>query len=189
MTPFMPQIGQEAFQFMKDLQGFFAEISGVPESLSEPGSVPGGVRSTGQFGMVADIGAGRIRRMALTVEDPIAQIATKGFRLLQRHETSPYTLKDGQTFLLAQLPHSATIRVNAHSSAPIFRQKTEQQAAFLLKAHAIGGVEAVEMLDPPNREELKESARKIAENQAQMAQEKLKIEHEKATRGRAPSRK
>jgi len=151
--------------------------------------MPGGVRSTGQFSQVASIGAGRIRRMALVVEDCIGQIATKGFKMLQRHETAPYTLRDGKTFLLSQLPSGITIRVNAHSAAPIFAEQTTNKALLLQKMGALGPEDAVELIDPPNRDELKQKARVISENKAQITQKKLEIEEEKATKGRAPARK
>ena len=179
-------MGEEPFKMLQLIQSYFADQSGVPESLQEPGTVPGGVRSSGQFGQISDIAAGRIRKMALMVEDPIGQIATKAFHILQRHETQAYTLRDGRSFLLSQLPSGLSLRVDAHSAAPIFRMQTENKAVLMKKVGAIGAEDFVELIDPPNRDELKEKARKLDEGKAQFAQEKLQIEQEKAkARGRS----
>jgi hypothetical protein len=174
------KMGEEPFKFLQLENAMFADVSGIPESIQDPGNIPGGVRSTGQFGQVSDIAAGRIRKMALVIEDPIGSIATKAFHLLQRHETQPFALRDGRTFLLSQLPAGLSLRVDAHSAAPIFRVQTENKAVLLKKTGAIGSEDFVELLDPPNRDELKDKARRIDENKAEFAQKKLAIEQEKA---------
>jgi len=178
------ELGQEAFEMYKIILSLLADASGIPESLSEPGNIPGGVRSEGHFGMVAGIGAGRIRRMALIVEDPLGDIATKGFHILQRHDTQLYPRPDGTPFLLSQLPPELSFRVSAHSASPIYAEQTQAKGLMLHKSGAVDGEDLVEMVDPPNREELKLKAREIAKRKAETQAELLQIQHEKAQKGK-----
>jgi hypothetical protein len=180
MEPRRIPMGEEPFKMLTLINSYFANQSGVPESLSEPGTVPGGVRSTGQFSQVSDIAAGRIRKMALIVEDPVGHIATKAFKILQRNESQHYTLRDGRSFLLSQLPSALSLRVDAHSGAPIFRMQTENKAVLMKKVGAIGSEDFVELIDPPNRDELKDKARRLDQSRAEFAQERLQIEQQKA---------
>ena len=84
-----------------------------------------------------------------------------------------------------------TLSVNAHSSAPIFREQTEAKAMLLQRAGAIGSDDLIELVDPPNREELKIKARELSKNKAQAAQEMMDIQRtkaEKGAKGPAPSK-
>jgi hypothetical protein len=183
MEPLIPELGQEAFQILKQIDDMFNDEAGMPASLHGEES-PGGVRATGQLGMLAGIGAARVRRMALVVEEPLGHIATKGFHIVQRHDPRVYATPDGKmSFLLSQLPQGLTLRVNAHSHAPVFQEQTTQKATLMLKAKAIGLEDFVDMIDPPNREELKARARVLGEQQAKMAQEMLAIQAARAERG------
>ena len=47
-------------------------------------------------------------------------------------------LSDGREFLLSQLPNGLSLRVDAHSAAPIFRMQTENKAVLMKKVGAIG---------------------------------------------------
>lgn len=179
-------IGQETFEVMKLIREFFADSSGIPESLSEPGQVGGGVRAMGHFQMMAGIGAGRIRRMALVVEDPISQIATKGFRVMQRNDPHRYTTPKGKSFLLSDLPAGLTIRVDAHSASPIFSEQTQAKAMVLQRIGAIGFEDTVDLVDPPHREQLKAKAKEREAARAEMAKIQLEIQAEKARGKRTP---
>lgn len=173
-------VGAETFQWMKTLQGFFGDESGIPESLVEPGSTPGGVRSTGQFSQVAGIAAGRIRKMALKLCDPLGQIATKGFHVLQRHDTTAYPLGDGRAFLLSQIPSGFRLNARVHSFSPIFSEQTMAKADRAMKAGAITGERYISYLDLPDREEAKLEARDLAKRRAEQQEKMMAIQAEKA---------
>ena len=99
---------------------------------------------------------------------------------MQRHDTQAYPMPGGGQFLLSQLPEGLTLRVDAHSAAPIFQEQTQAKAALLMKAGAIGAEDFIELLAPPNMDELKVKGKARDESKAEFAQEKLKIEQEKA---------
>lgn len=150
--------------------------------------MPGGVRATGHFSMAAGIGAGRVRKMALIIEETLSQGATKAFHLLQRNNTDRFERPDGQPFLLSQIPSRVRLTVNAHSAAPIFHEQEQAKGALLHRAGAIDGEDLVEIVDPVNREELKEKAKKLMQQKAEHAREILDIQHERAERGKAPAK-
>jgi hypothetical protein len=176
-------LGPEVFEFEKLLERKFGEVSGIPQSLTEPGTTPGGVRSEGHFGMAASIGAGRILRMARITEDPLGQIASKGFHITQRHDTQMYERADGPSFLLSQIPPGLTFHVNSHSASPIFMEQTKQDGMMLHKAGEIRGEDLIEMVNPPNKDELKEHARELDKAKAERAEKMMEIQELKATKG------
>lgn len=184
MDALIPTLTPQAMDMLTRIGSMFEDISGVPGSITEPGQTPGGVRSTGHFSMAAGIGAGRLLKMALVIEETMGSVATKAFHLMQRHSTDAYSRPDGPKFLLSQLPHAIRFLVNAHSAAPIFSEQVQAKAAALQRAGAISGEDYVELLDPPNREELKVSARKLAESKSEMTQEAMRIQEEKALKAK-----
>jgi hypothetical protein len=190
LTPVDIWFGQEAFAFEQMLEKQFDEISGIPGSLADPANQPGGVRSAEHFAGASSVASGRILLMARLMEDPLGQIATKGFHLLQRHDTTAYDRPDGPAFLLSQLPAGLSLTVDSHSSSPIFREQTEQKGFALKKAGVIGGPDLIEMVNPANKDELKERAKGIEEAQAEKADKMLAIQEAKATKsgrvGRPP---
>ena len=178
------QLGAEIFQFEQLLERKFADASGLPKSMSEPGQLPGGVRSEGHFSLAASIGSGRILRMARLIEDPLGQIATKGYHILQRQDDQKYEREDGPPFLLSQIPPGAlAFGVNSHSASPIFAEQTKQDGYLLHRAKVIRGEDLIEMVNPPNKDELKAHAREIEKSQAERSEELLEIQRTKALKG------
>lgn len=182
MEALTPQLTAETVKMTDMIQGFFSDVSGIPGSVSEPGQMGGGIRSTGHFSMAAGIGAGRLRQMALVVEQTLGVLATKAFHLLQRQNTELHKRPDGPPFLLSQIPSNIRLKVDAHSAAPIFAEQTQQKATLLQRAGALSGEDYVELMDMPNSDELKANARKLAESKAELVHEKMAIEKEKAER-------
>lgn len=176
------EVGQEAFGMLGTIDRAFDDQSGIPPVAQ--GEQPGGVRANNQLVSLAGIGAGRIRHMALQLEATLSRIATLGFRIVQRSDAQTYTATDGTRFLLAQLPPGTSLKVSSHSASPIFAEQTQAKAVELLKAGAIGPDWFTELLDPPHREEIKDEARKLSAQKAQMQERFLELELEKIRRKR-----
>jgi hypothetical protein len=66
--------------------------------------------------------------------------------------------------------------------------QTENKAVLMKKVGAIGGEDFVELIDPPNRDELKDKARRLDESRAKFAEQRLEIEAEKAAAKNKPRR-
>lgn len=186
MDRLVPEVGEPVFATLAHILRAFDDISGIPELVAE--GVAPGIRAGGQFLAQASVGAGRIRRMALAVEEPIGQVATLAFRLLQRHDSTAYRTAQGQEFLLSQLPDGIQLRVRAHSSSPIFAEQGLLRAMLLQRAGALRLPDFVELVDPPNRDELVERARQLEAERAAAAREWMDIARLRAERGLGPQR-
>jgi hypothetical protein len=167
------EVGQEAFAMLTQIDQMFDDQSGIPPTLQ--GQQAPGVRSNDQLISMAGIGAGRIRHMALQLESVLSDLATLGFRILQHGDDQTYESPQGQRFILAQLPAGLTFQVSAHSSSPIFSEQVQMKALELFKAGAIDGEWLIELLDPPYREEMKETSRKLADSRAQTQQALMQL--------------
>jgi len=178
-----PEVGDEAFGMIQQIDNMYADQSGIPPVLE--GNQPPGTRANSQLMSLAGVGAGRIRNMALNLETALSRVATHAFRLLQRNDDTTYRSSDGQmSFLLAQLPAAISLSVSSHSASPVFEEQTQAKALALLKAGALNGEWLVELLDPPHRDELKAVARELAAAQAQQQEKFLEVELEKVRRRR-----
>lgn len=180
------EVGEETFRWFSMIEGMFGKESGIPEELVSPGTIPGGVRNTGQFSQVAGIASGRIRKMALKIEDPLGQMATKGFHIIQRHDTTAYPVEGRgpiKEFLLHQLPSGMRLRPSAHSQSPIFAEQNQAKADRLIARGAIDGESYVDMIvDTPFREELKHKARQLAKARAEQQEKMLAIKDKQASK-------
>jgi hypothetical protein len=174
MTPLMPQISGEALGFAAQIDKAFADASGLPPTTE--GEAPPSGRGLPQFMALAGIGASRVRKMAVKLEDALSRIATLGFQVMQRVDTTDYPLKDGGTFLLSQLPTGTSLSVIAHSGAPIFQEQTQQVAMALHKVGAIDGPWLVELLSPPFRSEIKQRAEELAAAKAEQSRELIQLQ-------------
>jgi hypothetical protein len=159
------EVGQEAFAMLGQIDQMFDDQSGIPPTLQ--GQQMPGVRSNDQLISLAGIGAGRIRHMALQLESVLSDMATLGFRILQHSDDQTYESTRGERFILAQLPAGLSLQVSAHSASPIFSEQTQMKALELFKAGAIDGEWLIELMDPPHREEMKETSRRLAEGRAE----------------------
>lgn len=179
MQPLVPTLTDQTMRTGSLIDSMFADESGIPESISEPAQMPGGIRATGHFSMAAGIGAGRLQKMALVIEKSLASLATMAFHILQRNNTDVMETDEGQKFLFGQIPSSISLSVNAHSAAPIFAEQTQAKATRLLQAGAISLEDYIELEDPPNREELREKSKIIQKNKAEMAEKMMQLQEEK----------
>src|SRR5262249_12324824 len=167
MDVLKPDMPEQAFQTIHEIDRMFDESSGIPEILQ--GANVQGVRAGSQASTLAGIGAGRIRKRALVVEDALEILATRKFHLMQRTDPTPYDSPKGR-FLLSQLPPDVQIKVSAHTSSPVYQDQVERTAQILLKAGAITLPTLVELLDPPGAEALKVDAERLQQAQAEFKQ-------------------
>ena len=96
----------------------------------------------------------RLRDRALLVERQCADLADKAFQLMASKEAKAYWVTDDENseFMLSQLPEDHRITVDSHSSSPIYEEDHKDIVAFLIKAGAIDGRSAMELLTIPNRD-------------------------------------
>lgn len=130
-----------------------------------------GVRSEGQTTSLLRVGTSRPKKRALVIEDSLERIATTFLRLDQAHDPDPlfYDAGDGKgavKFTSAQFTEDYMVKVDGHSSSPIFMEDMKNEAKWLLQAGVIDGDSYLDMTQPQNVQVLKARYKKMAEAKA-----------------------
>ncbi len=168
ITPDMPK---EAFADIHEILKMIDEVSGFQNILSGQGEP--GVRAGNHAETLLRTASPRLRDRALMVERQCADLADKAFELMCAKEAKAYWTREGEEFLLAQLPDDRRIMVDSHSSSPIYEDNHQQIAFALAKLQMIGGEDLIDLLPLPRRDLLKEHLRQFQENRAREQQELL----------------
>jgi hypothetical protein len=163
-----PPAVPDLFVEFKEIGAIFLEASGLTETVMGRGE-QGGARSAKQAKQMALTGSGRIKKVAVGLEQSLVQLAEKGIKLIQRNSTERMRTNSGQILLPAQVSEPrAKIRVAGHSHSPLFQDESKEQAAALFKALAIDREMLVRMLNPPNADAIIHKLRKrVLAEQAQ----------------------
>jgi hypothetical protein len=175
-----PPVNQDLFGEFREIGSIFLEASGLTETVMGRGE-QGGARSDKQAKRMAMTGSGRIKKVAVGLEQSLVQLAEKGIKLIQRNSVQRMRTDSGQVLLPAQVSEPRhKIRVAGHSHSPLFSDESKEQAAGLFKAQAIDREMLVRMLNPPNADAIIHKLRKrvVAEQQ----QAKQEQEHGHAPR-------
>jgi len=159
--PFSPQIPEDLFMEMRELDAMFEEMSGINNVLSGRGEQ--GVRSAGHASQLAKLGSSRAKKRALIVEDALEKQATLNLQLEQKFSDCEYKDTDGVKFILDQFTKDYIVKVDAHSNSPIFMEDSNALAFELFKAHAIDRFELLQMVDVPMRQLLQQRLKTVIE--------------------------
>jgi hypothetical protein len=171
----VPEMPPELFANFQQIGQIFLEASGLTETVSGKGEQ--GVRGKGHARQLATTGSGRIRKVAVGLEEPLVRIGDLGLKLLQRNDPHPLTMevKKGpgkgpqSPFLMSQIEVPWKIRVAGHSHSPLFSDESREMAVLLLKAQAIDLEMFVKMLAPPNEASILHSLANLMEQKKQAA--------------------
>jgi hypothetical protein len=163
---FAPNIPNDIFREIAEIDAMFAEASGITSVLSGRGET--GVRSQGHASQLARLGSSRAKRRALIVEDSLEKIATLYLKMMQVYDDTVYTDTDGNKFIASQFTNDFVVKVDAHSNSPIFMEDLRELTFNLYNAGAISKSRLVELLEPPMKDILLDDILK-AEQQAAAA--------------------
>ena len=178
-----PQMPPEAFGEVDAIDKMFADQAGLPILLQGQGEP--GIRAGNQLGVMATLASARLRQNAMRVERATSEVATLKWRLHRELHDEPLMKPDGTRFLLTQLPRDVVALVSSHSASPLYAAAIKADADTMLRAGAITLEDYVEMKDPPMVDVLRAKARRLAEEKAKRAQEIMRIQELKATKGRS----
>jgi hypothetical protein len=168
-----PQMPADVFAEVAQIDQMFDDIAGIGHVLQGKGEP--GVRSRGQADLMARLGSSRPKERAIVAEEAAEDIASLMLRNVQ--EESPQRFKADAMgkeliFTAEQFTKDFEVKVDAHSSSPIFVEDRKHDAIQLFEAHAIDRETLLDMYDPPGVQMLKERLKKIEaqeQKQAQMA--------------------
>lgn len=153
-----PDIPPDLYKEIAEIDGMFAEASGISSILSGRGE--SGVRSSGHASQLARLGSSRAKKRALIVEDALEKMATMYLRLMQIDDDTIYQASDGLKFTAEQFTKDFVVKVDAHSNSPIFMEDLRTLAFNLFKAQAIDKESLLDLLEPPMKQLLKDKLKK-----------------------------
>ena len=161
----------DLFAEFKEIGAIFLEASGLTETVMGRGDQ--GIRSGKQAKQAVLTGSGRIRKVAVSLEDSLVKLAEIGIKIIQRNSKVRMRTDQGQVLLPAQIAEPRLkIRVAGHSHSPLFSEDSALLADKLFKSQSIDREMYIRMLNPPNADAAIHKLRKriIAEKQEQAAQ-------------------
>jgi hypothetical protein len=168
-----PDIPNDMFQAIREIDMMFEETSGITNVMSGKGE--SGVRSTGHASQLARLGSSRIKKRALIIEDSLEKVATLYLKLMRKYDKRMYREEghspaEQQVFIADQLVDDFVVKVDAHSNSPIFMEDQRELVFELFKIKAITRETLLELLDIPMKELLKQRLKKEIEPSEAAAQ-------------------
>lgn len=165
-----PNLPAGALEYIKLIRTMMEDVSGFGNILSGQGEA--GVRAGNHAATLVKTASPRLRDRSLIVERNYATLGDTYLAYMEAKDGNQYHYDpekpDESAYLLSQLPEDRRVMVDSHSTSPIYENDHNNLVSFGLKAGLIGGDDAIEMLNFPNRDELK---RKYQENQKQKAEQ------------------
>jgi hypothetical protein len=178
VTKHYPQLPSDLFTVIAEIDSSFSERSGLQNILMGKGEP--GVRSSKQAESLANLSSSRIKKRALAVEHSLNKLATLNMKLLRKYDATEYKDEGGVPFVAAQFTNDFSVSVDAHSSSPLFADRTRADAEELLKLGVISKARFVEMVNPPEKSAILTELPKLekAQHDAAMAADAQK-QHKK----------
>jgi hypothetical protein len=168
-----PKMPEDLFVEFQQIGHIFLEASGLTETVTGQGAE--GVRGGGHAKHLAMTGSGRIKKVAVSLEQPLSKCGEIGIKLVQKNSKERLTTDTGQELVAALVAErNLRIRVAGHSHSPLFSDETKESAALLFKSEAIDREMLIRVLNPPN-----------ADNMIHALRKRVKAEQEEAKRKEA----
>lgn len=167
MKVWTPTVPSDTFTEVRAIDEMFNEMTGLSNLVQGKGEA--GVRSKGQTTELARLGSARIKKRALIIEDSLDKVGTLYLKLTQQHDDTVLRNEKGEKFIAEQFTKDSTVKVDAHSSSPIFVEDQKTLAFDLMGAHAIDRHSLLDLTDPPQKQSLQERLKKIEAAEAEAA--------------------
>ena len=174
---FRPTVPTDTFAEIKEYDAMFNEMMGLSNVVQGKGE--SGVRSKGQTDTLARLGSARIKHRAYILEDGLDKIGTHYLKLMQQHDPEPMMDDNGHKFIAEQFTKDFTVKVDGHSSSPIFTEDKHQLMFEYFKVHAIDRATLIEGTDAPGKQVLLQRLKKIEENEAKAKKAEQEAEAKK----------
>ncbi len=181
---YSPSLPQDVYRMIGEIDNAFNEYSGLPNTVQGKGDV--GVRSGKQADSLARLGASRIKKRALVIEDSLEKLAHLYAQLMQKHDATKYKDSQNNVFVLNQFTKHYNVKVDSHSNSPVFVEDKRELAFSMLNAGMITKARAIDMIDPPDKQMILRELPQIEKNQAAGAQAAQEAELKKEALKHAP---
>ena len=177
--PNAPTIPADVFSELSQIDAMFDDTAGLGHVLQGKGEP--GVRSRGQADLMARLGSARPKERAIAAEESAEDVAGLILRSVQDHSDQRFEASlEGKklTFAAEQFTRDYEVKVDAHSSSPIFVEDRKHDAITLMEAHAITRETLLDMFDPPNLQALKEDLKLIEKRELAAKQMELQMQQQ-----------
>ena len=148
-----PQSATELFREFDKVEQMFDDMSGL-RSILKGGGEPG-VRAMGHADMLAKLGSSRAKKKAAILEDAAEKYATLILKSIRDYDPTHFITSKGTDFVVKQLTETAAVKVDAHSSSPIFIEEQKQTAEYLFSIGAYDKEDVVDAMRIQNAGEIK----------------------------------
>lgn len=180
------EISEALYKRLDRIDAAFEDMSGLP-AITQGKNAPG-VRSGGHASELAKLGATRAKKRALVIEDVLESTATTYLKLGKRYDATrlsaklkgPQGKEEAEKFVADQLPDDLLMKVDGHSSSPIFMDDATALAFQLLKAKAIKRKRLLQLVPSlPMRQQLIADLKEIEAEEAAAAQAQQQMEQKR----------
>lgn len=164
LAPEMPPLALDYITFiercMDESAGFSAILAGEAD----------GIRAGAQAQTLVRTASPRMRDRSLIVEAQCAEFGDKCLAMEQAKNARVVRTigKQRKDFLLTQLPKSARVVVDSHTSSPAFQGDYMNIAFAMVKAGMASPADAIPMVHPPREDYLIQKAKEREEAEAEM---------------------
>ena len=174
-----PELPEIALTMLELMDGMFLEAAELQDT--QFGKTQPGMRTRDMQQTAMRVSASPTKIKAMVVEKCLQNLATLVLRYKQRYDPGLYPIysDDGQFtnsfFRPAEVSDHVTMKVDGHSSSPLFMDDKAKMGEMLMKAGAMDGETLIQFTHPPQTELL--LRRQKRRNQAQLvaqAVQKLK---------------
>jgi hypothetical protein len=171
-----PEMPADSFAQLAQIDAMFDDQAGLGHVLQGKGEP--GVRSRGQADLMARLGSSRPKERAIAAEECAEEVAGLILRLTQDHSDQRFSaVVDGKSmpFTAEQFTRDYEVKVDGHSSSPIFVEDRKHDATTLHEAGVIDDETLLDMYDPPNLQELKERLKVLQKQKAEAKQLEMQM--------------
>ena len=168
------ELPADIWQDLGQIDAMFDDQAGVGHVLQGKGE--SGVRSKGQADLMARLGSSRPKERAVAVEESAEALAGRMLRLKQDHSEQRFECETPHgklTYTAEQFTKDYEVKVDGHSSSPIFVEDRKHDAITLREQKAIDRETLLDMFDPPNLQDLKQRLKAIEKAEVEAHQQEL----------------
>lgn len=176
-----PDFPPNIFAEIHEIFAMFDDQAGIHNVLQGKGEP--GVRSKGQADLMARLSSARPKSRAIVIEESAEDLATLKLRNIQDHSKQRFVavgLKDTEgndtTFIPEQFTQDYEVKVDAHSTSPIFVEDHKNDAVTLLEAKAIDRARFIKMYGTPDEQILLEELKVIEAKEAEAQKQQMALE-------------
>lgn len=145
----------DSYAEISNITGFMNDTSQINDMLQGKGT--SGVRAEGHAALLARISSATQKDKALLIEKSVEKVATLIAKLMFKNDPTIYKISYQNRdikFVLSEFVNDFKIRINNHSTSPLFAYDIEQTMFALNKMGIVTGQRLVEALNIPNKADI-----------------------------------